>query len=1099
MKNGAVGVLTRWALFGSVAVCSLAIATDAHAIDVASQTDWNTAVAAVAAAGAGSTVSINITSGFTLTSSLAALQASNANVTVNITGNSQTINGASAFQGIVVNGANAPTVTISSLALTNTAALGGTGGNGQAGYYSSGLSYGSGGGGGGGLGAGGGLFVGSGANVTLSAVTFTGNSATGGAGGNGGSAQNTASDPANGGNGGAGGAADDGGAVGGGGAGGVGGHAGGQGTAGAAGSNLGDGGGGGGGSGTTSSTSYTANNNGGSGNAGGGSGRAGGDGVTNNGGSQGPGADGGSGGNGGSAQGGAIYVAPGGTLTIDDTPISGATVTGGAGGSNGTGQGPSSINGAAGSAGTGSGAGIYLSGVAATVGVSSGTQTYASSIAGTGFGGIALTKTGAGTLALTATNSFIGNLVVDAGTVAVAGAANLGAASNGIVLNGANLEVTANATLANTHAISLSGVSGIDIDPGMTVTLQGAITNGASAGTLDKTGNGTLILGANATYTGGTFVDAGTLQLGTGVSLATGALTVNAGTFDLNNNSQTVSSLAGSGGTITLGTGTLTDNQTGTTTYSGAIAGTGGLALGGAGTLILDGINTYTGATTLASGSTLMVGDAASPTASLAGALTANSSATVAGYGTIGSVSNNGGMVVPGGVSGTIGTLHVAGNFTQTSGSTVIEVNPTAAAQLAVTGTAALAGGLKLVYDPGTYTAKTYDIVHAGSVAGTYGTVTATGSSPSLAQSIAYTGTDVDLVLGGASTVVSTNTGVLGDSSSLALDNFFASDDDVFGHLDDMGQGNDSVKNALAGAAPMQISMNGGLQQLAQLGSQLPNALAQSGGWVRGIGAFQSARDQGAAAGYSASGGGFLAGIDHPWGDLTLGVAAGYSGTNTKQNDGSTGDIQTPRVMAYARYQAAPQVVIDGITGFAYDSIHTTRSIAALGTNAVESHSGTEEDLALRAGYLLPWQGLTLIPRIGAQYVHLSQNGYSETGGSGYDLSAPSSHFDSFQPLVSFSALEAFTTASGMRLVPELKVAYSHELLGTSQTLALTTPTGSVVAGTVLTPARNTITVGPELTAQLNQQLSVYGDYEAIIGLGKSLDNVVFAGARWAF
>jgi hypothetical protein len=116
------------------------LATEAMAIDVASQTDWNTAVAAVAAAGAGSTVSINFTSGFTLTGSLAQLQASNANVTVNITGNSNTINGQSAFQGIQVNGTNAPTVNISSLAITNTAAVGGTGGAGQAGFFSSSLS-----------------------------------------------------------------------------------------------------------------------------------------------------------------------------------------------------------------------------------------------------------------------------------------------------------------------------------------------------------------------------------------------------------------------------------------------------------------------------------------------------------------------------------------------------------------------------------------------------------------------------------------------------------------------------------------------------------------------------------------------------------------------------------------------------------------------------------------------------------------------------------------------------------------------------------------------------------------------------------------------
>ena len=96
------------------------------------------------------------------------------------------INGATAYQGIQVNGANAPTVNISNLSLTDTAARGGKGEAGQNGFYSSTLSYGSGGGGGGGLAAGGGLLVGGGANVTLAAVTFTGNSATGGAGGNGG-------------------------------------------------------------------------------------------------------------------------------------------------------------------------------------------------------------------------------------------------------------------------------------------------------------------------------------------------------------------------------------------------------------------------------------------------------------------------------------------------------------------------------------------------------------------------------------------------------------------------------------------------------------------------------------------------------------------------------------------------------------------------------------------------------------------------------------------------------------------------------------------------------------------------------------------------
>ena len=64
-----------------------------------------------------------------------------------------------------------------------------------------------------------------------------------------------------------------------------------------------------------------------------------------------------------------------------------------------------------------------------------------------------------------------------------------------------------------------------------------------------KTGAGTLLLTASNTYTGGTTVSGGVLELGNGAALGlnTAALAVNAGTLNLNGFSPTVGAVNGAG------------------------------------------------------------------------------------------------------------------------------------------------------------------------------------------------------------------------------------------------------------------------------------------------------------------------------------------------------------------------------------------------------------------------------------------------------------------------------------------------------------------------------------------------------------------------
>jgi len=141
-----------------------------------------------------------------------------------------------------------------------------------------------------------------------------------------------------------------------------------------------------------------------------------------------------------------------------------------------------------------------------TVSAAAGTYTFAGgAIGGTG----ALVKSGAGTVALTATNTFAGGTTIDGGVLSVDGADRLG--SGAVAIGGGTLRSVAGGDLSLANALSVAAAGGT-IDTGAAnVSLLG----GASlAGTLTKTGAGTLVLDTATVTTGGFDVAAGTLQIG---------------------------------------------------------------------------------------------------------------------------------------------------------------------------------------------------------------------------------------------------------------------------------------------------------------------------------------------------------------------------------------------------------------------------------------------------------------------------------------------------------------------------------------------------------------------------------------------------------
>ena len=248
-------------------------------------------------------------------------------------------------------------------------------------------------------------------------------------------------------------------------------------------------------------------------------------------------------------------------------------------------------------------------------------STYAGGISGTG----GLTKQGTGIFQLAGTNNtYLGTTTISAGTLQ-AGATNaLPLNSTVVIANVAGAGLDLNGFNAQIGSLSGGGTTGGTVSLGLgTLTLNGNNISTTYSGSiiglggLTINGTGTFQLsGTNNTYSGTTTVNRGKLRAGAANSLPSNSIVVMGNNptaiLDLNNFNTALASLSGggsAGGSVTLGTGTLTlDGNNINTTYSGSITGTGGLTIQGTGTFQLAGTNnTYLGTTTINRG-TLQAG-----------------------------------------------------------------------------------------------------------------------------------------------------------------------------------------------------------------------------------------------------------------------------------------------------------------------------------------------------------------------------------------------------------------------------------------------------------------------------------------------------------
>jgi autotransporter-associated beta strand protein len=604
------------------------------------------------------------------------------------------------------------------------------------------------------------------------------------------------------------------------------------------------------------------------------------------------------------------------------------------------------------------------------------------------------------------------------------------------------------------------GLADNDSLPDASFLTNGTVGNRA----LIKYGTGTLTIAGDATYTGGTTINGGVLQLGIGGTsgsiLGDVAFCSNPADSrcDPTNNKL------------------LAFNRSDAYAFGGSITGPGQVFQIGSGKTILTGNSTYSGPTFVNNGTLSVNG-------SITSSVFVNFGGTLGGNGVVGpSGILAGGTLSPG---NSVGTLTVNGNLVFAAASLyMVEVQGNTADRTNASGTATLAGTVG-VANLGGIPVHSYTILSAAAGrTGTFESMTALNLPAFLTASLAYTPTDVQLNL---TSGIGQITGLTLNQSAVAaaLDNSFNTGGGTLpgllglslaqlpAALDALsGEGVSGTQETALGAAGMftSIMMDQGafwrngesidVNGVAFAGEPLQYAPSKKSkmsdhpafkemappapykprwrAWLTGFdGAFKLAGEAGiGSADLSHNTGGLAGGLDYQFApDVLLGLAIGGSSSNFSVRDRITsGHLEGAHVGGYGVKTWGP-LYAAGALSFGTFRNSETRSIAGIGPTetATGSFGSNLFSGRVEVGAKQVFGRFAVTPFAAVQFAELWQNGFTETNPVPAGAAGP---LGLTYGSISVSSLPTFVGAqldtrlpfgNGMVLSPYARLSWVHE------------------------------------------------------------------------
>ena len=761
-----------------------------------------------------------------------------------------------------------------------------------------------------------------------------------------------------------------------------------------------------------------------------------------------------------------------------------------------------------------------------------------------------LIKEGAGTLALTGTNTYSGGTTISEGTLSISADGQLG--SGDLILDGgllgiAGTSLASDSTLSTTLIFTENGGGFNIIDSTHTFTYTDSLTH---AGSLTKAGAGTLRLTGTNTYTGGTTLSGGTLHLGSSSAMgSSGPITLTGGTLQYSSGNTTDYSSRFS---TDEGQEYIIDTNGEDITFAGALTSSGGsLTKLGAGTLTLSGNNTYTGTTTLSAGALNLTGQ-------LFGDVVVNGG-TFMGTGTL---ANNGNLTLNSGASfapgASIGTTTITGNYLQNSGSTLqAEVfmgtdYALSSDVLNVTGTATLQSGSRInvtdlsPVDRFIITGDTFTIItaregvtdngaavtdssavlsFAGSVSGNDYILTATrrpfapdaksrnssallGTIDSDMSSRSFT-SDFTLINALSSVSAARLNNAAKQLSPVAHASSFLLSTDMNQHLSSsMGVYLRARRSNMPHLAMPDMLASGGELLFADassnpalLGSviretqkrkQQTERAHKTGYFISPVGTYYTQDATGDIEGFSAKSAGMHFGYDTSLNDhLILGIGGSYSYASIDyDHDLGNADIHSLRAGAYGTY-FKDDWFIEGSATLGYHRNSTDRKVQFGGIDRTPTATYDSHELSayLRTGLDLHYNRWTLTPSTSMHYTYYRSESFQERNAGSAGLRVDAHTQQSLLGKLGLH-LHRVSALGDVQVIPEVFVGYAHQFLDEGSLNARFVNGVTKFSTDIDSDRDNSVYYGAGLSVLLSEDVSAFVRYEGESYSGSKTNSV---------